>query len=122
VPVVSKITLPLANLIFLAVPVDDALTESVSVVVVLETTVDPVAIPVPKTASPTDTPNKLPVVIVIVGLPLVVFAVINCLPYKSPEIGEIILEDVPVEIGVYEFTGDVEPIEIHPFEFKPNVL
>jgi hypothetical protein len=110
------------NLIFLEVPDDEAFTESVTVVAVLESTVDPVAIPVPVTASPTETPNKLPAVIVIVGLPLVVLAVINCLAYKSPEIAEIILGVVPVEIGAEVEVSVVDPIEIQPLTFKPKVV
>jgi hypothetical protein len=46
----------------------------------------------------------------------------NCLPYKSPEMADITLLDVPVDSGVDELTGGVEPIEIQPLTLSPKVV
>lgn len=101
------------NLMCLPVPDEVALEDKVTVVAVLDNTVDAVVRPVPATLSPIWMRFISPPVTVIVGDPEVVVTNNEPLQIKSAPIADITLFKVPLK-GVVDKLGKVPPNETQP--------
>ena len=107
------------NLMCLLVPDEIALEDMVTVVAVLDNTVDAVVRPVPATLSPIWMRFISPPVTVIVGDPRVVVTNNEPLQIKSAPIADITLFNVPLK-GVVDELGKVPPNETQPSYPKEN--